>query len=284
MSAKTLEGKAIATSILAELQLRIQRGRLAPALAVLAVETPTARHRADPFLAHTTRICEETGVACRLFSFPANRNTANFIQTIHELNADPNIQGIFLQAPLPQHLNTQKIIESIAPAKDVGGLHPHTARRILKMKPTLRDPRVEGVLRLIQVATRNHLLSEKFGVILSNDPAFRRVMAQTLYQALGVPAEAPRTLSPSARSVLQRADIVITAQTDLQNIRHLMIKDGAIVIDATIPETLESSPSRRLHPSLYAKAAWISHANTGLAPVRFALTLSNVLTAYSLAS
>jgi methylenetetrahydrofolate dehydrogenase (NADP+)/methenyltetrahydrofolate cyclohydrolase len=277
MNAKILEGKSIAQSILQELQERIQRERLSPTLAVLSTHHPLVSEKKDRFLREMARIGKEAGVTCHIVTIPATSSTADFIQTIHELNADAGIQGIFLHLPFPGHLNIHKIIQSIAPAKDVGGLHPHTTRRILKMKPIHRDPRVEGIVRLIQVATRNHLLSEKFGVILSDNLSFSRVMAQTLYQTLGISTETPRTLSPMAQRYLQRADIVITTLPTLRAIRHDIIKEGAIVIDATIPGMESNRVDHRLHPSLYAKAAWVSHASSGVQPIRLALILANVV-------
>src|SRR5438874_9371693 len=123
MAARILDGKSLAaqvrTAVKREVEALAQRG-IRPGLAVLlAGDNPASR----VYVRNKVRACEETGVRSELFELAANVSEEALLDRVLALNDDPDIHGILVQLPLPKHINTSKVLETVAPAKDIDGFH-----------------------------------------------------------------------------------------------------------------------------------------------------------------
>ena len=151
MSAKIIDGKAIAQSVrhevAAKVQQRIAAGLRAPGLAVVLVgEDPASQ----VYVGSKRRACEEVGFISRSYDLPIETDQQALLDLIDELNQDPTVDGILVQLPLPAHIDSTLVIERIQPDKDVDGFHPYNVGRLAQRIPALRPCTPKGIMTLIQ--------------------------------------------------------------------------------------------------------------------------------------
>jgi methylenetetrahydrofolate dehydrogenase (NADP+)/methenyltetrahydrofolate cyclohydrolase len=151
MSANIIDGRAVAAQVRGEVQQRVRErlraGRRAPGLAVVLVGNDDA---SSIYVRNKRRACEEVGLISRAHDLPASTSEADLLGLIDQLNADEAIDGILVQLPLPDHIDETRVIEAIAPAKDVDGFHPYNLGRLAQKRPLLRPCTPYGVMRLLQ--------------------------------------------------------------------------------------------------------------------------------------
>ena len=136
MSAKIIDGKAIAQSVrhgvATKVQQRIAAGLRAPGLAVVLVgEDPASQ----VYVGSKRRACEEVGFISRSYDLPVETDQQALLDLIDELNQDPTVDGILVQLPLPAHIDSTLVIERIQPDKDVDGFHPYNVGRLAQRIP-----------------------------------------------------------------------------------------------------------------------------------------------------
>ena len=151
MSAKIIDGKAIAQSVrhtvAARVQQRIAAGLRVPGLAVVLVgEDPASQ----VYVGSKRRACEEVGFESRSYDLPVSTTQEALLALIDELNQDPAVDGILVQLPLPAHIDSTLVIERIQPDKDVDGFHPYNVGRLAQRIPALRPCTPKGIMTLIQ--------------------------------------------------------------------------------------------------------------------------------------
>lgn len=139
MTAQLIDGKAIAASLRQQIAQRVaerrQQGLRAPGLAVILVGTDPA---SQVYVSHKRKDCEEVGFLSRAYDLPAETSQADLLALIDELNEDPAIDGILVQLPLPENLDSSLLLERIRPDKDVDGFHPYNIGRLAQRMPLLR--------------------------------------------------------------------------------------------------------------------------------------------------
>lgn len=156
MSAQIIDGKAIAASIRREVKQRV-RQRLAdglrpPGLAVILVGADPA---SEVYVYNKRKACDEVGFVSQSFDLPAATDEAALLTLIDSLNADPAIDGILVQLPLPAHIDSETVIERIRPDKDVDGFHPYNIGRLTVRLPALRPCTPHGVMTLLNSTGQN---------------------------------------------------------------------------------------------------------------------------------
>lgn len=276
MAAKVLDGKALAARVRAgiaeEAKGLIERGTR-PGLAVVLVgEDPASQ----VYVRNKTKACEEAGF--RVFDHKRAADTSEqaLLALIHELNTNPEVDGILVQLPLPKAIDSRKILLAIDPAKDADGLHPDNLGRLLMGEPTFIPCTPFGVMKLIEEAGTGVRGAHAVVVGRSNlvgKPAALLLMA----------ADATVTVCHSKTrdlpDVVRSADILVAAIGRPEMIRGDWIKPGATVIDVGINRL----PSGKLVGDVeYAAAAERAGAITpvpgGAGPMTIAMLLSNTLT------
>jgi methylenetetrahydrofolate dehydrogenase (NADP+)/methenyltetrahydrofolate cyclohydrolase len=296
-SAFVLDGAAIAEGVLAkvaeEAHALVARG-VTPGLAVVLVGDNPA---SQSYVAGKSRAAKACGFHSIQHNLPAGTSEVDLLTLVDALNADGAVHGVLVQLPLPRHIDSARVLEAIAPAKDVDGFHPinvgllsigDTSRALIPCTPA-------GAMILIDKACERlgWSLPGMEAVIVGRSNIVGKPMAQLLLaRHCTVTIAHSRTLDLPA--VAHRADILVAAVGQPEMVRGDWIKPGAIVIDVGINRVpahgLDASgkPKTRLVGDVaYAEAAHagaITPVPGGVGPMTIAMLMSNTLRAANLAA
>ena len=228
MSAKLINGNALSKILRAEVAQRAAaltaRGTQ-PGLAVLLVgENPASQ----VYVRNKIKACEDNGLYSLHEQHPAEMSEAALLQRIAELNADPRIHGILVQLPLPAHIDSHKVIEAIAPKKDVDGFHVANAGALMTGQPRFQPCTPYGVMKMFE--SEHIALKGANAVVIGRSNIVGKPMALMLINAgatVTVCSSQTRDLAAHTRA----ADIVVVATGRRNILTAEMVKPGATVID-----------------------------------------------------
>jgi methylenetetrahydrofolate dehydrogenase (NADP+) / methenyltetrahydrofolate cyclohydrolase len=292
-NALVIDGKAVSKSVIArvgeEARDLIARG-IKPGLAVVLVgEDPASQ----VYVRNKGRAAAECGFHSEQHDLSPDVSEAELLALVHRLNADPAVHGILVQLPLPKAINAARVLEAVAPRKDVDGFHPINVglASIGEMKRALLPCTPAGAMILIEqaCAALGQHLSGKEAVIIGRSNIVGKPMAQLLLaQNCTVTIAHSRTRDLAA--VARRANILVAAVGRPELVRGDWIAEGAIVIDVGInrvaAEGLDAAgrPRTRLVGDVaYAEAAARAGAITpvpgGVGPTTIAMLMANTLIA-----
>ena len=157
MTAQLLNGKALAAemraAMTAEIAARTKQGLRRPGLAVILVGDNPA---STIYVRNKRQACEEVGIQSFHHHLPADIQENELIHLIQQLNFDPLVDGILLQLPLPAHIDSDNVLESISPRKDVDGFHPYNLGRLAQRRPLLRPCTPYGIIMLLNAANETY--------------------------------------------------------------------------------------------------------------------------------
>nr|WP_240900900.1 bifunctional methylenetetrahydrofolate dehydrogenase/methenyltetrahydrofolate cyclohydrolase FolD [Thioalkalivibrio sp. XN8] len=278
VTAQTIDGRQVAAEIQRDLRARIDNrvaaGRRRPALAVVMVGDDPA---SAIYVRNKRKACEEAGIRSLAYDLPADTSQGALDTLIAELNADPVIDGILVQLPLPGQLDARRVIEAIDPAKDVDGFHPYNIGRLAQRIPLLRPCTPAGVMALlsyydIPVRTRR-------AVVVGASNIVGRPMALELLLAGATTTVCHRFTQDLARE-LADADIVVVAVGKPALVKGEWVKPGAVVIDVGMNRLPDGKLCGDVEFAAAAeRAAWITPVPGGVGPMTVALLLQNTLEA-----
>jgi len=290
LSAFVIDGKAVSkatlTKVGAEAASLVAEG-LTPGLAVVLVGSDPA---SQVYVGAKGKAAKECGFHSLQFDLPEATGEAELLALVHRLNADPQVHGILVQLPLPKHIDSTRVLEALAPEKDVDGFHPINVglaaigafdRALIPCTPA-------GAMILIEHAAEalGRKLDGAEAVIIGRSNIVGKPMAQLLL-ARHCTVTIAHSRTRDLAAVAGRADILVAAVGRPEMIKGDWVKSGAIVIDVGInriaaPERGEGK-SRLVGDVAYAEAASRAGAITpvpgGVGPMTIALLMSNVLTA-----
>lgn len=281
MSAQIIDGKAVAASIRKEtqasIQARVAQGLRAPGLAVILVgENPASQ----VYVSHKRTACEEVGIVSHAITLPTDIQQHKLLEMVDRFNADPTIDGILVQLPLPEHLNEDQVTERIRPDKDVDGFHPYNIGRLAQKRPALRPCTPYGVMQLIEhcgIATRGAR-----AVIVGASNIVGRPMALELLLA-----DATITVCNSKTQdlpgVVGQGDIVVVGVGRPEFVKGDWIKHGAVVVDVGINRGEDGKLIGDVEFDAAARrAGWITPVPGGVGPMTVAMLMRNTLEASQL--
>ncbi|MCW3477750.1 bifunctional methylenetetrahydrofolate dehydrogenase/methenyltetrahydrofolate cyclohydrolase FolD [Limobrevibacterium gyesilva] len=274
MSARIIDGKAIAATLRAKIRQYVAELGYQPGLAVILVGDNPA---STVYVRNKDRAAREAGIAARTIRLPAATSEAELLATVAALNDDPSVDGILVQLPLPEQIRAQAVIDAIDPAKDVDGLTQVNAGRLLAGVRGLVPCTPLGVMKLLAAA----------GVSLTGARALvlgRSVLVGKPVAALLTAADATVTLAHSRSRDLpaecRRAEVVVAAVGRPEMVRGDWIAPGAVVIDVGINRLPEG---RLVGDVAFAECAAVAGAITpvpgGVGPMTIACLLENTVTA-----
>ncbi|MFQ5344565.1 MAG: bifunctional methylenetetrahydrofolate dehydrogenase/methenyltetrahydrofolate cyclohydrolase FolD [Mariprofundus sp.] len=279
--AKILDGKALAARMRSKLadevaELSEKHGR-APGLAVILVGDDPA---SQVYVRNKKSGCKKMGIASFAHDLPANTSQQHLLGLISELNADPKVDGILVQLPVPDHINPDSLIEAIDPGKDVDGFHPYNVGRLAARKPALRSCTPYGCMKLLEETGLD--LHGKECVIVGASNIVGRPMALELLLA-GATVTIAHKFTRDLRSHVERADIVVAAAGKQGLIKGEWIKPGATVIDVGIHRLEDNSLTGDVEFEAASKrAAWITPVPGGVGPMTITMLLANTIEAFKI--
>jgi methylenetetrahydrofolate dehydrogenase (NADP+)/methenyltetrahydrofolate cyclohydrolase len=274
-----LDGKKTSADIRAELRQSLDQlpGRK-PGLAVVLVgEDPASQI----YVKFKVRACEEVGLVSEKHTPPANVSQAELETLVARLNAAEHIDGILVQLPLPDHIDAERILQLIDPAKDVDGFHPVNMGRLALGLPGLRPCTPQGVIEML----RRYDLSPagKRAVVLGRS----NITGKPLSILLGLPGpmgNATVTLchsrTPDLPSVTREADFLFAAIGRDRFVTADMVKQGAVVIDIGMNRTEDGLHGDCDFEGMKDKVAAISPVPGGVGPMTITQLLANTIQAH----
>ncbi|WEF10895.1 bifunctional methylenetetrahydrofolate dehydrogenase/methenyltetrahydrofolate cyclohydrolase FolD [Pectobacterium actinidiae] len=278
MAAKIIDGKTIAQQVKDEVAARVTQrlaeGKRAPGLAVVLVgENPASQI----YVASKRKVCEEVGFISRSYDLPITTTESELLALIDQLNADRTIDGILVQLPLPEGIDNTKVIERIAPSKDVDGFHPYNVGRLCQRAPMLRACTPRGIITLLE---RYNI--DTFGlnaVVVGASNIVGRPMSLELLLA-GCTTTVTHRFTKNLRHHVENADLLVVAVGKPGFIPGEWIKPGAVVLDVGI-NRLESGKvvGDVEFEMAQERASYISPVPGGVGPMTVATLIQNTLQA-----
>ena len=281
MSAQILDGKTIAAETRGEVHKRVDRilaaGGRPPGLAVVLVGD---NHASQVYVRNKRKACAEVGFYSELHELPGPTSQAALLELIDRLNADPLIDGILVQLPLPYQIDEATVTERILPTKDVDGFHPDNVGRLVLRRPLLRPCTPKGVMTLLAHTGRD--LEGLDALVIGQSNIVGRPMALELLAArctITVCHSRTKGLAEKARG----ADLLVAALGRPHFVPGSWVKEGAILIDVGINRMDDGRLVGDLDFATCAeRASWITPVPGGVGPMTIASLLENTLQAAEL--
>lgn len=278
MTAKLIDGKAFAARIREDIKRgvdqRLKRDLRRPGLAVLLVGDDPA---SAVYVGHKRTDCEEVGIESSVLELPFSTTEAEVLHHIDEFNADPSVDGILVQLPLPRHIDSTRVIERIRPDKDVDGFHPYNIGRLAQRIPSLRPCTPFGVIRLLE--SIGEPFKERHAVMVGASNIVGRPMALELLLA-GATVTVCHRFTRDTEAHVRNADIVVVGVGKPGLVKGDWIKEGATVIDVGINRMADGRLMGDVEfEEARKRAAWITPVPGGVGPMTRAMLLQNTLDA-----
>lgn len=273
-----IDGKRIAAQLRQQLvqqvTQRIAQGLRPPGLAVILVGQNPA---SQVYVRNKRNACAEVGIFSKAFDLPSETTETALLDLLDQLNADPAIDGILVQLPLPAHIDSQKVLERIVPDKDVDGFHPYNVGRLALRMPQLRSCTPKGVMTLL-ASTGVTLAGLDAIVIGQSNIVGRPMLLELLAERCTVTICHSRTKNLADK--VRQADLVVAAVGVPEMIKGDWIKAGAIVIDVGM-NRLETGKlvGDVEFSTAQGRASWITPVPGGVGPMTVASLLENTVQA-----
>jgi methylenetetrahydrofolate dehydrogenase (NADP+)/methenyltetrahydrofolate cyclohydrolase len=277
MPAQLLDGNALSKKLRAEIAARgaiVTAKGVRPGLAVIVVgENPASQ----VYVRNKVKACEEVGFHSVLERYSVELGEEELLARIATLNADPSIQGILVQLPLPEHIAAERVLEAIAPEKDVDGFHIANAGALMVGQPAFKPCTPYGCMKILE--SIDYPIRGARAVIVGASNIVGKPMAMLLLQA-GATVTICNSKTRDLAHHTKDADILVVATGKPKMISGDMVKTGAVVIDVGINRL----PDGKLCGDVdfdTAKyiAGWITPVPGGVGPMTITMLLMNTLEA-----
>lgn len=276
MSAKIIDGKAVAADLKQQLKLatdqRVAAGKRRPGLAVVLIGSNPA---SKVYVGSKRRSCEEIGFKSEAYDLAETATQDELLALIDKLNKDNEIDGILVQLPLPDHIDSETVIEHIAPHKDVDGFHPYNIGRLAQRIPVLQPCTPKGIITLLRSTEID--LKGLEAVVVGASNIVGRPMALELLLA-GCTTTVCHRWTNNLEEQVRRADLLVVAVGKPNFIPGDWIKPGAIVIDVGINRLDNGKLTGDVEFDIAKEnASWITPVPGGVGPMTVATLLENTL-------
>lgn len=277
MTAQLIDGNALARQIRADVSGRtaaLKARGVQPTLAIVLVGDDPA---SQVYVKHKVNDSSETGLVANLERHPADMAEADLLARIQALNTDPAVHGILVQLPLPKHMDSQKVIEAISPAKDVDGFHVASAGALMVGQPGFWPCTPHGCLKMLD--SIGYELRGKHAVVIGRSNIVGKPMALML---LGRSATVTVCHSATADlgALTRQADVIVAAVGKQNLLTADMVKPGAVVLDVGMNRNAEGKLCGDVDfDGVKEVASWITPVPGGVGPMTRAMLLVNTLEA-----
>ncbi len=276
MAAHLIDGKALALSIREQLGKDVvqlaEQANITPGLAAILVGDDPA---SAIYVKNKKTACGKAGIYADENKLPASTTQSELLALIEKMNADPKIHGILVQLPLPKHINSKVILESVSPEKDVDGFHPFNVGRLVAAEPVFVPCTPKGVMRMIQ--STGLPIEGKRAVIIGRSNIVGKPIALLLMHS-NATVTVCHSRTRDLPSVCREADIMVAAIGRAHFVTRDMIKEGAIVIDVGINRLNDGRLVGDVDfEAAKEQAGWITPVPGGVGPMTIAMLLQNTL-------
>ena len=281
-----IDGKKTAAVIKAEIAAAVsgmkERGVRVPHLAAILVGNDGG---SETYVAHKVKDCEEVGFRSTLIRFDASTSEDKLLEKVEEINNDPEIDGLIVQLPLPDHISEDKVIENISPLKDVDGFHPVNLGRMTAGLPTFVSATPAGIVELLR--RYNIPLKGAECVVVGRSNIVGRPVSILLSQkGIDATVTVVHSRTRDIGATLRRADIIIAAIGSPGFVKADMVKEGAVIIDVgtTRVDAPETKAGWRLKgdvdfENVAPRCSYITPVPGGVGPMTRVSLLLNTLKA-----
>lgn len=276
MSGKIIDGKALAKQVRIELKEKINQLEKKPKLVVVLVGDNPASHT---YVRNKERMCKRVGIISERIDYETSVSEETLLNKIKELNKNPSVNGILVQLPLPDHIDEFKIIETIAPEKDVDGFHTESLGKLLIGKKSFIPATPFGIMQMFE--SINIDLKGKEAVVVGRSNIVGKPTALLLL-ARHATVTVCHSRTKHLPEVTKRADILVAAVGKKHIITKDMIKPGAIVIDVGINEENGKLYGDVDFEAVKEVAEYITPVPGGVGPMTIAMLLCNTYDAFCL--
>ncbi len=285
MSAQILDGKACANQIKDELRTAVsalaERGIVPGLGTVLVGEDPGSKW----YVGGKHRDCAEVGIQSIRRDLPETVSEDELLAVLDELNANDECTGYIVQLPLPKHIDTDKVLERIDPAKDADGLHPtNLGRLLLNVNREITTPLPCTPRGVIELITRNGIeLAGKHVVVIGRGVTVGRSIGALLTRREhNATVTLTHTGTTNLPELLASADIIVAAAGSARIVTKDAVKPGAVVLDVGVSREVDEETGKSkivgdVDPAVAEVAGWISPNPGGVGPMTRALLLKNVV-------
>jgi len=283
-----IDGKMVAESMKASIALEVQEliaaGKRAPHLVAILVGNNGA---SETYVANKVKSCEELGFSSTLLRFDPSISEEDLLQAVIEVNNNPDIDGLIVQLPLPNHINPDRVMETIHPSKDVDGFHPINIGRMAKGLPAYISATPQGVLDLlayykIETAGKHCVVvgrSQIVGLPMS-------ILMQRNHPQGNCTVTLTHSRTPNLVEMCQQADILIAALGKPEFITAAHVKPGAVVIDVGLTRVEDASKKSGFalkgdvdFDSVFPISSYLTPVPKGVGPMTIVSLMKNSLLA-----
>ncbi len=285
MAARIIDGKAIAAQMRAELKAEVERLKakaIVPGLAVVLVGDDPA---SKSYVTAKERACEEIGIYSDDNRLPAETTQEELMALVAKLNADPRINGILVQLPLPKHLDEGAVLLAIDPAKDVDGFHPVNVGKMVVGEEAFLPCTPHGIIQLL---VRSGVMTDGAEVVVvGRSNIVGKPIANMLIQKSptgNATVTVCHTRTRDLAAHVRRADIVIAAAGRPGTVTADMVKEGAVVIDVGVNRVEDATKKSGYRlvgdvdfEAVAEKASLITPVPGGVGPMTITMLLYNTI-------
>lgn len=277
MTAQLIDGNALSKQLRAEAAHRcsdLKKKGITPGLAVILVgENPASQ----VYVRNKVKACEDAGFYSKLDQYPATLSEAELLQAIQVLNQNPEIHGILVQLPLPAHIDAQKIIEAIAPEKDVDGFHIASAGALMTGSPGFWPCTPYGCMKMLE--SIGFKLRGKHAVVIGRSNIVGKPMALMLL-AQSATVTICHSVTAQLKAITLQADLIVCAVGQRNILTADMVKPGAVVLDVGMNRNEQGKLCGDVDfENVKSVASYITPVPGGVGPMTITMLLINTLEA-----
>ena len=277
MTAQRIDGNALSQQLRASVTQRATALRargVTPGLAVVLVGNNPA---SQVYVRNKVKACHDSGIHSVLESYPTTFSEAELLARVDALNQDPSIHGILVQLPLPAHMDAQKVIEAIAPAKDVDGFHVASAGALMVGQPGFWPCTPYGCMKMLE--SIGYDLRGKHAVVIGRSNIVGKPMALMLLQK-NATVTVCHSATPDLKAMTLQADVVVAAVGKRNVLTADMVKPGAVVIDVGMNRDEQGKLCGDVDfDGVKEVASYITPVPGGVGPMTITMLLVNTLEA-----
>jgi methylenetetrahydrofolate dehydrogenase (NADP+)/methenyltetrahydrofolate cyclohydrolase len=282
MTAQLIDGNALSKQLRTEVATRAQALKakgVTPGLAVVLVGDNPA---SQVYVRNKVKACEDSGLHSLLEKYEATMTEADLLARMEALNNDPSIHGILVQLPLPAHIDAQKVIEAISPAKDVDGFHIASAGALMTGMPGFWPCTPYGCMKMLE--SIGYDLRGKHAVVIGRSNIVGKPMALMLLQKDATVTVA-HSRTQNLKALTLQADVIVAAVGKRNVLTADMVKPGAVVLDVGMNRNDEGKLCGDVDfEGVKAVASHITPVPGGVGPMTITMLLVNTLEAAERAS